>query len=51
MPLYYTTNALKEVMIKGNGISSIWLDCLVLILFSTVFMIINAQLLRKQRSI
>ena len=51
MPLFYTTNALTEVMIKGNGISSIWVDCLVLILFSTVFMIINAQLLRKQRSI
>lgn len=51
VPLYYTTNALTEVMIKGNGFSAIWFDCLILILFSAVFMIVNAQLLRKQRRV
>ena len=51
MPLYYTSNALTEVMIKGTGFSAISFDCLILILFSTFFMILNAQLLRKQRSV
>ena len=51
VPLYYTTNALTEVIIKGNGFSAIWFDCLILILFSAVFMIVNAQLLRKQRRV
>ncbi|MDD6793825.1 MAG: ABC transporter permease [Clostridiaceae bacterium] len=50
-PLYYTTSALKEVIIKGNGTSAISSDCLILVLFSVVFMFFNIQLLRKQRSI
>ena len=51
MPLYYTSHALTEVMIKGNGFSAIWFDCLVLVLLSVFFMIINAQLLRRQRRV
>lgn len=51
MPLTYTTNALTEVIIKGNGFSAIWLDCLILLLSSIVFIIINVQLLKKYRKL
>ena len=51
MPLYYTTDALKGVMIRGEGLLDIWLDLLILLLFTVVFLIANTQLLRKHRKI
>ncbi|GAA6383149.1 ABC transporter permease [Intestinibacter bartlettii] len=51
VPLYYTTEALKEVMIRGYGFSYIAKDCLILIVFSALFMLLNIRLLKKQRSV
>ena len=51
MPLYYTTHALTEVMLRGNGFETIWPDCLLLLGYSLVFMLVNIQLLKRQRSL
>lgn len=51
MPLHYTTNALTEVMLKGSGFERIWLDCLILLGCSLIFMFLNIQLLKRQRSL
>jgi len=51
MPLHYVADALNSVMIKGKGFSSIWMDFLVMISLSLMFMIINTFLLKKHRRI
>ena len=51
IPLHYTTEALREVMLRGNGISYIAGDLLVLVGFSALFMILNIKLLKKQRDV
>ena len=51
IPLQYTTHALTEVVIRGSGMEEIWLDTLVLLAFSVVFMEGNVLLLRKQRPV
>lgn len=50
-PLYYTADALNEVMIRGNGLSTIWLDLLVVTMFSILFMALNTVVLRRLRRI
>ena len=50
-PLYYGADALRSVMIKGQGITDIWIDLLVLLGFSIVFMIFNIYALKKHRRI
>jgi len=51
MPLHYVANALKEVMIKGNGLEEIYVDLLVMISLSLVFMFANTLLLKRYRRI
>ncbi|MCL2479371.1 MAG: ABC transporter permease, partial [Treponema sp.] len=51
MPLYYVAHALKEVMIKGNGLNEIYIDLIVMIGLSLLFMIANTMLLRRYRRI
>jgi ABC-2 type transport system permease protein len=51
MPLRYGADALRNVMIRGKGLTDIWVDILVLFGFSAVFMIINVLALRKYRSV
>ena len=51
MPLHYTTDALTEVMLRGNSLPEIWVDLLVLVGLCAVFMAGNAALLKKQRSV
>lgn len=51
MPLYYSANALNEIMIRGNGVSSILGEICVLILFSIASVIGNIKLLKKYRNI
>ncbi|MCL2319634.1 MAG: ABC transporter permease [Treponema sp.] len=51
MPLHYVADALKEVMIKGNGFQAIWADLLVMVFLSVLFMIINTFLLKRYRRI
>ncbi len=51
MPLTYSVDALREVMLRGKGIEDIWFDLLVILGFSAIFMRLNVSFLKKQRSI
>lgn len=51
MPLRYTSNALSEVILKGNGLGAIWQDMVVLLAFSVVTILCNIRYLSKQRAI
>ena len=51
VPLYYIADALTQVMIKGNGISTIIVDLSVLLGFSVLFITANTRLLKKYRRI
>lgn len=49
MPIHYSTEALRNIMIRGTGFTGWWLDGLVLILFSLVFIILNIFTIRASR--
>jgi len=51
MPLYYATEALRNVMIRGYGWDMIDQDLLILAAFSALFMLLNILALRKYRKI
>lgn len=51
IPLQYTSHALTEVMQKGNGLSSIYKDVGVLVVMSSLLIILNIRLLRRQRDL
>lgn len=51
MPLYYGADALRNIMIRGAGWERIWLDVLVLAVFTLVFMFLNIVALKKHRKI
>ena len=51
MPLYYGADAMRGIMIRGEGWSDIQTDIYVLIGFSTVFALLNVLALRKHRAI
>jgi ABC-2 type transport system permease protein len=51
IPLYYSTDALNHVMMKGHGFSYIMLDVSVLFFGSLMFMIINTKMLKRYRNI
>lgn len=51
MPMYYAADALKGVMYKGLSIGSIGGDILALVLFATVFIILNVFALKKYRTL
>ena len=51
MPLHYIADALRQVMIKGNGLASISLDLAVILGCSIVFMSLNTVLLKRYRRI
>ncbi|MGB7999255.1 MAG: ABC transporter permease [Anaerobacillus sp.] len=48
-PLYYGADALRDVMIRGQGFAEIWIDLLVLIGFSFLFITVNIFALKKHR--
>lgn len=48
-PIYYGSEALMDIMIRGKGWSDIALDVFVLIGFSLLFMLLNVLALRKHR--
>ena len=50
-PIYYIADGLTKVMLKGCGFSDIAGNVLVLLGFCLFFIILNIQLLKKQRSI
>lgn len=51
MPLFYTTDALTEVMLKGHGIAVIYPDILILTALSLFFVVINTLLLKRHRGV
>ncbi|MCO7125494.1 ABC transporter permease [Sporolactobacillus shoreicorticis] len=51
MPIHYSTEALRNIMIRGTGFSGWWLDGLILLLFSVIFIVINILVIRRARPI
>jgi len=51
IPLHYVAIALKEVMIKGNGLSHIYFELIVMAGLALAFMTANTFLLKKYRKI
>ncbi len=51
VPLYYVTDALTMVMVKGAGIDVIAVDLIVIAGFCVFFMAVNTRLLKKYRRI
>ncbi|WP_409347022.1 ABC transporter permease [Paenibacillus sp. MBLB4367] len=51
MPLFYGGDALRGIMIRGEGLSDIQLDIYVLLGFSAAFALLNVLALKKQRAI
>ncbi|TGA97953.1 ABC transporter permease [Sporolactobacillus shoreae] len=49
MPIHYSTEALRNIMIRGTGFAGWWLDGLVLIIFSLVFITLNIFTIRASR--
>lgn len=50
-PLYYAADALRDVMVRGYGWGDIYMNLLILVGFSVVFIILNILALRKYRKI
>ncbi|QDP39090.1 ABC transporter permease [Radiobacillus deserti] len=46
MPIHYGANALTEIMIKGDPISSVYMDVLILFVFSLLCFLLNLVTLR-----
>ncbi|WP_127588746.1 ABC transporter permease [Paenibacillus koleovorans] len=51
MPLYYGADALRGIMLRGEGFAEIQNDFYVLLGFSVAFAILNIAALKKQRAI
>ncbi|GGI43149.1 transport permease protein [Paenibacillus marchantiophytorum] len=51
MPLKYGADALRNIMIRGAGWETIWVDVVVLAGFTVGFMMLNILALRKHRKI
>ena len=51
VPLYYTTDALRKVMVKGAGLETIGRDVLLLFGLSVFFIMVNILALKRQRRI
>lgn len=51
MPLYYGADALRGIMIRGEGLADNWMNVLVLFGFSILFALLNVAALKKQRAI
>lgn len=51
MPLTYGGEALRDIMIRGKGLADVLLPIIILLLFSTIFMVLNNLALKKHRQI
>ncbi|WP_088008971.1 ABC transporter permease [Indiicoccus explosivorum] len=51
MPLTYAAHALQNIMIRGAAFTDIWLDAAVLAGFVGAFVLLNMQVLKKQRPV
>jgi ABC-2 type transport system permease protein len=50
MPLTYANFALKDVMLRGQGLETIWLDLVFLVGFAAAMVVLAAISLRRQRA-
>lgn len=50
-PLTYGADALRDVMLRGRGFADIYGDLLIMLGFTTLFIILNIQALKKYREI
>jgi ABC-2 type transport system permease protein len=48
MPMTYANQALRDVMIKGQGLGSIWLPLLVLLGFAALMIVLGALTVRRE---
>lgn len=51
MPLYYGADAMRNIMIRGKGLGYVWVDLVVLLGLSLIFMMLNVVTLRKYRRV
>jgi ABC-2 type transport system permease protein len=51
MPLWYSADALRNIMIRGKGLSDILFDAFILILICIIFTLANILALKKYRKI
>ncbi|GGH77037.1 ABC-2 type transport system permease protein [Pullulanibacillus pueri] len=51
MPLYYGADALRNIMLRGNGFADITLDILALCGFILLFVVLNILVLRRYRKL
>jgi ABC-2 type transport system permease protein len=51
LPVFYACDGLKLILIKGQGIDNIWPDIVALLIFITIFSVLNIQALKKYRKI
>lgn len=51
MPVYYGSNALKKVVVNGQGFGQIKLELLMLVIFCVFFYILNVFSLKKYRAL
>jgi ABC-2 type transport system permease protein len=48
MPLTYANRALRDIMLKGQGIGAIWPNVLILLAFAVVFVALGALTVRRE---
>lgn len=51
MPLTYGSDALKEIMLRGEQLSAVYVDMGIMILFFVVFLVLNTLALKRHRKI
>ena len=51
MPIYYGCAGLEKVLIKGFGIEEVWKDICMLLVFISVFFVLNVLALKKYRKL
>lgn len=49
-PLKYAADALRDVMLRGEGFSAVYKDIIILFLFMAFFLALNIRVLRKYRN-
>lgn len=50
-PLTYGADALRNMMLRGQGFQDVWLDLLIMLGFAALFFLLNVRALRKYRAI
>ncbi|MCC5894346.1 MAG: ABC transporter permease [Alkalibacterium sp.] len=50
-PLYYAADALRNVMVRGFGFEHVYIQLLILLGFSVVFVVLNIIVLRQHRKV